>query len=54
MPLGAAAGGLLAQFLGLRAVFAVMALLVLTLLVPLARIDRAALDRDGAEGPGAG
>ncbi|GGS63408.1 MFS transporter [Planobispora rosea] len=29
MPLGAAAGGLLAQFLGLRAVFAVMALLVL-------------------------
>jgi MFS family permease len=54
MPLGAAAGGLLAQFLGLRAVFAVMALLVLALLVPLARIDRAALDRDGAEGPGAG
>ncbi|WP_304454901.1 MFS transporter [Nocardiopsis sp. YSL2] len=48
MPLGAAAGGLLAEFLGVRAVFAVMALLVLTLLVPMARIDRAALDSDGA------
>ena len=49
MPLGAAAGGILAQFLGVRAVFAVMALLVLTLLVPMARIDRAALEDDGSE-----
>ncbi|RKS08997.1 putative MFS family arabinose efflux permease [Nocardiopsis sp. Huas11] len=52
MPLGAATGGLLAQLLGLRAVFAVMALLVLTLLVPMARIDRAALEDDGASGDG--
>ncbi|KOX07836.1 MFS transporter [Nocardiopsis sp. NRRL B-16309] len=49
MPLGAAAGGLLAQFVGVRAVFAVMALLVLTLLVPMARIDRAALGSGEAE-----
>jgi len=32
MPLGAATGGLLAQFLGLRAVFAIMAILTLALL----------------------
>ncbi|GAB2485378.1 MFS transporter [Nocardiopsis aegyptia] len=52
MPLGAAAGGLLAQLLGVRAVFAVMALLVLTLLVPMARLDRASLEEDGGAGDG--
>ncbi|MFE3456315.1 MFS transporter [Nocardiopsis aegyptia] len=52
MPLGAAAGGLLAQLLGVRAVFAVMALLVLTLLVPMARIDRASLEDEGEAGDG--
>jgi predicted MFS family arabinose efflux permease len=33
MPLGAAAGGILAQFLGLQPVFAIMGGLTLTLLI---------------------
>ncbi|GHC79678.1 MFS transporter [Nocardiopsis terrae] len=44
MPLGAAAGGLVAEFLGLRAVFLGMGLLVLALLVPLLRISDATLE----------
>ncbi|MGW5878005.1 MFS transporter [Nocardiopsis terrae] len=44
MPLGAAAGGLIAEFLGLRAVFLGMGLLVLALLVPLLRIGDATLE----------
>lgn len=43
MPLGAVAGGLIAEFLGLRAVFLSMGVLMLTLLVPLARMDEATL-----------
>ncbi|PRX49010.1 putative MFS family arabinose efflux permease [Prauserella shujinwangii] len=37
-PLGALAGGLVAELLGLRAVFAIMALLALTLLLPCLRV----------------
>ncbi|GIH80960.1 MFS transporter [Planobispora longispora] len=44
MPLGAAAGGLLAQFLGLRAVFAVMALLVLVRIAGMAVVNDRAMD----------
>lgn len=43
-PLGAAAGGLLAQLLGVQTMFVVMGLLTLTLLVPLLRINDTALD----------
>ncbi|WP_444959970.1 MFS transporter [Nocardiopsis sp. M1B1] len=43
MPLGAAAGGLLAEFLGLTWVFATMGLLSLGLLIGLARLDDASL-----------
>ncbi|MEV2277003.1 MFS transporter [Nocardiopsis sp. NPDC049922] len=43
MPLGAALGGLLAELAGLRAVFAVMALLMVAPLVALVRVDEAAL-----------
>ncbi|WP_116246876.1 MFS transporter [Nocardiopsis sp. FIRDI 009] len=43
MPLGAALGGLLGEFLGLRAVFALMALVIVTPLAALARLDEAAL-----------
>ena len=43
-PLGAAAGGLLAEFIGLQPMFLCMALLVLTLVVPMLRIDDAAID----------
>ncbi|GIG86820.1 MFS transporter [Plantactinospora endophytica] len=51
LPLGAAAGGLLAQFLGLRAVFALMALVQLGLLAGMAvvtddRMDAAERDAD--------
>jgi predicted MFS family arabinose efflux permease len=44
MPIGAAVGGILGQFLGLRPVFALMALLTLSLLVPMARITDARID----------
>lgn len=44
MPLGAAAGGLLAQVLGLRPVFAVMGLLTLVALAGLTRVTSAAMD----------
>ncbi len=50
MPLGAAAGGLIAEAFGLRALFLCMALLVLTLLVPLLRISDAALESAEEEG----
>ena len=43
-PLGAAAGGLLAQFLGLRPVFAIMALLTLALLAGMTTVTNAAMD----------
>lgn len=43
-PLGAAAGGLLAQLLGLRAVFGVMALLTLTLVAGMAIVTDEAMD----------
>jgi predicted MFS family arabinose efflux permease len=53
MPLGAAAGGLLAQALGLRAVFALMAVLTLALCLGMAivtdsRMDAAERDADEA------
>jgi MFS family permease len=44
MPLGAAAGGLLAQVLGLRAVFVVMALLTLALVAGMTKVTDAAMD----------
>jgi MFS family permease len=44
MPIGAAVGGILGQFLGLRPVFALMALLTLSLLVPMAGITDARID----------
>lgn len=43
-PLGAVAGGLLAQLLGLRAVFAIMAVLTLTMLVVLRPLTDTAID----------
>ncbi|MFE1166627.1 MFS transporter [Nocardiopsis sp. NPDC058789] len=43
MPLGGLAGGLLAEFLGVRAVFLGMGVLMLTLLVPLGRMHEADL-----------
>ncbi|WP_017586674.1 MFS transporter [Nocardiopsis ganjiahuensis] len=49
-PLGAGVGGLLAQFLGTQAMFVVMGLLILTLTVPLLRIDDAALDAAESSG----
>jgi Na+/melibiose symporter-like transporter len=42
-PLGAVAGGLLAQFLGLRAVFALMAMLVLALLAGMRVVTESAI-----------
>jgi len=54
-PLGAAAGGLLAQFLGLRAVFAVMGLLALSTLAGLTVVTDAAMDAaDGDASRGRG
>jgi MFS family permease len=47
MPLGAAAGGLLAQFIGLRPVFAVMALLTLVLVAGLRKVNDGAMDAAG-------
>ncbi|MBG0829157.1 MFS transporter [Planomonospora sp. ID67723] len=44
IPLGAAAGGLLAQFFGLRAVFAVMALLTLARIAGMAVVNDKAMD----------
>jgi MFS family permease len=44
MPLGAAAGGLLAQWLGLRAVFAIMAVLTLALVAGMTKVTDAAMD----------
>jgi MFS family permease len=44
MPLGAAAGGLLAQFFGLRAAFAVMGLVTLALLAGMTRVTTGAMD----------
>ena len=44
MPLGAAAGGLLGQFLGLRAVFVIMAVLTLTLVVGMTKITDRGMD----------
>ena len=41
MPLGAALGGLLAQTIGVQPVFAIFALLTLSLLIPIARITDA-------------
>lgn len=49
-PLGAGVGGLLAQFLGTQTMFFVMGLLILTLLVPLLRIDDTALDAAESSG----
>jgi MFS family permease len=43
MPLGAVLAGLMAEALGLRSVFAGSAILTLALLVPLSRLDDAAL-----------
>ncbi len=42
-PLGAVAGGVLAQLLGLRAVFALMALLVLALLIGMRVVTESAI-----------
>jgi MFS family permease len=55
MPLGAAAGGGLAQLLGLRAVFAIMSLLVLAVLAGLLIVTDDAMDaaERGATDPGA-
>lgn len=47
MPLGGVVGGLVAEFLGLRAVFLGMGVLMLTLLVPLWRMDEADLADGG-------
>jgi MFS family permease len=44
MPLGAAAGGVLGEFLGLRAVFAITALLTLPLLAAMTIVTDAAMD----------
>ena len=44
MPLGAAAGGVLAQLLGLRAVFAIMAVITLLMLVVVRRLTDSAID----------
>jgi MFS family permease len=44
MPLGAAAGGLLAQTLGLRAVFAIMGVMTLTLLAAMRTVTDDAMD----------
>ncbi len=44
MPLGAAAGGLLAQVLGLRAVFVVMALLTLALVAGMTKVTDEVMD----------
>lgn len=43
-PLGAVAGGLVAQLLGLRAVFAIMALLLLALLAGMTKVTNARMD----------
>ena len=43
MPLGAAVGGLLAQLLGLRAVFAIMAAITLAMLIVMRRLTDAAI-----------
>jgi MFS family permease len=43
MPLGAVAGGLLAQVLGLRAVFAIMGVLALALVVAMTKVTDAAM-----------
>jgi MFS family permease len=51
MPLGAAAGGLIAQLLGLRAVFAIAGLLSLAMLLAMRRITDAAIT--AAEGEAA-
>ena len=55
MPLGAAAAGGLAQFLGLRAVFAIMSLLMLAVLAGLLIVTDDAMDaaERGAAGAGA-
>jgi MFS family permease len=44
MPLGAAAGGVLAQLLGLRAVFAIMAVITLLMLVVVRRLTDSAIN----------
>ena len=44
MPLGAAVGGLLAQFLGLRAVFAIMAVVTLLMLFVMRRLTNTAIE----------
>jgi MFS family permease len=44
MPLGAAVGGLLAQLLGLRAVFAIMATLTLSMLIVMRRLNNSAIE----------
>jgi MFS family permease len=52
MPLGAAAGGLLAEWIGLRAMFAVMGALVLVLLAGMVAVTderMAAAERDAVE-----
>jgi len=54
IPLGAAAGGLLAQLLGLRAVFAVMAVLTLTMIVGALKVTDEAMDAAEREAVGVG
>jgi MFS family permease len=49
MPLGAALGGVLGQILGVRPVFAIMAVLTLTLLIPISRITDARIEAAEAE-----
>ncbi len=44
MPLGALAGGLLAEFLGLRAVFVIMALLTLALVAGMRMVTDEGMD----------
>ena len=51
MPLGAAAGGLLAQVLGLRAVFALMAALTLALCLGMLIVTDSRMDAAEREGP---
>jgi MFS family permease len=52
MPLGAALGGLLGQIIGVRPVFAIFALLTLSLLIPIARITDARIEAAEEEAEG--
>lgn len=44
MPIGAAIGGVLAQLLGLRAIFAIMSAVILLMLLVMRRLTDAAID----------